>query len=110
MKDTFDRGGATAHLKNEHEVKRALQSSLDANKRSASFAAHGVWEANPGLEIERPGRFGSPLMVHDIERLSKFARHPPFATDTETATDDNAPRVLQVDASRFKLRHPKWLH
>lgn len=91
------------------EVKEALEANFDAIEGRGSFAAQGILQdGNPGLEIEKLGSFGLPLAQSEISRIIESSRRAPFGKGSETIVDTSVRRTWEIDASRIKLRHPKW--
>ena len=94
-------------FRNEDEIKHAFRDSLDAIDYEGSFVAAGTFEAaNPGLEIDDLGKFGSPLSASEVKRI--IGRSRQAGKGSETIVDTSVRNTWETDASLIKLRHPRW--
>ncbi len=62
----------------------------------------------PGLEVDRLGTIGLPLVKSQARKLIKACRQAPYGKGTETVVDTDVRRVWELDPAQFRLTNPKW--
>ena len=90
-------------------VSEKLFAALAKIDRPGAFCTSGnVAVVLPGLEVDKLGPIGLPLMVKQAEELKRHCEQAPYGKGEETLVDSKVRRVWRLTPEHFSLTNPAW--